>query len=1047
MLEPAHAAAHILRPSRRDLRYYEGVVNDYDASLVREAEVYILSQTGFSVASPEYETACAQLHDFHTQRGGIVCGGRDEDREAQRCTGNMETYEAGCCWSKLGQCAPRLQVIALCVMYMRTCSSPAERNWPIHEDVHTKKHNRLEFEKVAKLVEISANVRLLSHQRAGRGFALLWTLDESLLDVEGGIGTRPSWKGTDDSRTQQELESHIHSWQRDPCGSRAPPSEVAKVFGTRAATLSSCPRDDDNDYEGQEQEDERAGPTTATPAAQEADEWSDPEDVRRRIGKDALFGGGDFAGQGGVMGALLSDRESGCGGGVPGQRRAHVRSGVASSTDLPPVSDELHRGSPPNGGLRRLVKGPRRRLEERLAAGGDKEGLTGRDGGALEAGRCGTEVVAAVDGDPLRGVRDEGMSAGGGGGFSEFADLGMPPGESESRGDISVGMQAFLGQISALHSESFSPAMRGELMPSPPEAEGDEDPTPPRETSAERLDRLDSHRACLMARGDPRTQELARLLVEERQRQLGTFTPMPLDVKKVVHMDPPTGDRDGTQGEAATTEASRMGGDVEQGSHETGFAPPDDPRLAPNQPPRDEQRPEDTLHEAAGMPLPTDGGQSVGTHDVRPSAQPEGIAPTTGGKENVVGDVDVRGVEASVQADPVSTFRGGHRAKVNSEIIPREEVIDWHDGDRQEAPQILVVRTVVGPVVPHQASFPVDLGPRAHGRVPVVERRVGRGMCAPPVSPSAPSRERPQLRYVATPRGTLAFGCMIVEELEVHDGTDYTEIDTRIFMGSAPEGRLPHVQDFSWGPARPSLPSGAFIAAPSHGRAGPLSPPSVVAEQRGSLTPRSVAHRRRDTTDHARESRDTMLFSRIDQPWSETRRVTTSSTGRQPVLKGGSTSGSCRDVVASGFGGRGGDSGGMSGRREGTTGAAAGAANPSSTYCLREASIILEEPEVVTWVKQVQNVPIDRRQEGETLGADCLPMHRDSHRHDDLTAAGTGTSRVRKVIMDDNPDDPPEPFTTGRGEQRYRGRPRGTGRSHERALHRSRRDSQADDDR
>ncbi|GBG80177.1 hypothetical protein CBR_g30543 [Chara braunii] len=257
MLESAHAAAHLLCPSRQDLRYYEGVVSDCDARLVQEAETYILAQTWFSVASPDYEVACAQLHDIHTQRGGIAWRGRDGDREAQRCTDEVETYETGCWWWKCGQCGPQLQVIALCVMYMWTCSSPAERNRAFHEDVHTKKHNKLEFEKVVKLVEISANVRLLSHQRAGRDFALLWTVDESMLHMEGGIGTQPSWQGTDASRTQEDRE-----------------------------------RDDDSDDEDPKGEDERAGPA-AHPASQEADEWSDPEDVRRRSGGGDLLGEGD----------------------------------------------------------------------------------------------------------------------------------------------------------------------------------------------------------------------------------------------------------------------------------------------------------------------------------------------------------------------------------------------------------------------------------------------------------------------------------------------------------------------------------------------------------------------------------------------------------------------------------------------------------------------------------------------------------------------------------------------------------------------------------
>ncbi|GBG75504.1 hypothetical protein CBR_g20135 [Chara braunii] len=632
MLESAHVAAHLLCPSRRNLRYYEGVVSDYDASLVREAEVYILSQTGFSLASPEYETACAQMRDFHTRRGGIAWGGRDGDREAQRCTGDVETYEAGCWWSKWGQCAPQLQVIPLRVMYIWTCSSPAKKNRVVHEGVQTKKCNRLEFEKVAKLVEISANVRLLSHQGAGRGFALSWTVDGSLLDVEGGIGTRPSWKGTEDSRTQEELECQRRSWQRDPCGSRAPPGEVADVFGTRAATLRPYPRDDESDYKGREQEDERAGPTTATPAAQEVDEWSDPEDVRGRSGGDDFFGGVNLQGEEELWGCYGSpvEQQRPTSPGMRSVERERVH-GSAPSRGAELGCGGGAPGQPPDGRLRRSVKGPRQRLEE------IQERLAGGEGGV--------GVAAVVDGDAIGTVRDEGMPGGGGGDFSEFGNLGMPPGESESRGDISVGMQAVLREISVLHPETFSPAMCGELMQSSPEAEGDEDSTPSGETSEERLDRLDSRRACLMARGDPLTQELARLAVEERQRQLGTFTRASLDVETVVHMDPSTGARDGTQGEAALVEASRTGGDVEQSSHVVTAI---HTHVLPNQPPHDERRSEDTLHEAAGMPLPTglvegvvhmspgledeQTGQSVGVDDVRPSAQAEGIGPTTRGR-------------------------------------------------------------------------------------------------------------------------------------------------------------------------------------------------------------------------------------------------------------------------------------------------------------------------------------------------------------------------------------------------------------------------------
>ncbi|GBG82305.1 hypothetical protein CBR_g34589 [Chara braunii] len=348
MLEPAHAAAHLLCPSRRDLRYFEGVVSDYDASLVREAETYILSQTGFGVSSPDYETACAQLHDFHTRRGTIAWGGRDGDRDAQRCMGNAETYESGCWW---------------------------------------------------------------------------------LSDSEGD-------------------------------------------------------------------EDELAGPATAGPVADERDAWSDPEDVRRRSGGDDLFVGVDLEESSGgrhesppqrqrTMSAdprsLERERDPGFApsrgaeSGI-GHRPARVRTGTASSTALPTSTKQLRRQPVGDDRLHRLVRGPRQRLPDRLEVGsspvqgddGDRQRLARRDGGASAGGGGGAEVAAAVEAHEIWSAGDERIPmTGGGAGFSEFGDLGMPPGESvglargesESRGDISVGMQEFLGQISLADPSSFSPAM------------------------------------------------------------------------------------------------------------------------------------------------------------------------------------------------------------------------------------------------------------------------------------------------------------------------------------------------------------------------------------------------------------------------------------------------------------------------------------------------------------------------------------------------------------------------------------------------------------
>ncbi|GBG66109.1 hypothetical protein CBR_g55452 [Chara braunii] len=303
---------------------------------------------------------------------------------------------------------------------------------------------------------------------------------------------------------------------------------------------------------------------------------------------------------------------------------------------------------------------------------------------------------------------------------------------------------------------------------------------------------------------------------------------------------------------------------------------------------------------------------------------------------------------------------------------------------------------------------------------------------------------------------------MSAEELEEHGRTDLTEINRCIFKTVPEEGKLPHVEDLSWGPASPSLPSGCsvaapsgeaagglrsggsvaaasggaagdfpsggLVAAPSGGAAGPSSPMTAAPREGGSLTPRSVERRRRDTAQRAGELLDTMLFGRTDRPWSETRRVTTASVGHQPGLRGATTAVRRRDVIASRFGGRGGGGGGSCGQgdgiREGAGGGAASAVDPPLTYGLREAPIILQEPGVVTQLRQEKHVPLDRRWEGETSRTDGLPMLRESRRRDDLAAAGVDrTVRGRRVIMDDDPDERPvgpEPSAGRRGGQRRR---------------------------
>ncbi|GBG81726.1 hypothetical protein CBR_g32718 [Chara braunii] len=90
-------------------------------------------------------------------------------------------------------------------MHMWFCASPAERNWAVHEGIHTKKRNQLAFEKVVQLVEITANVRLTEYRRVGCGYVLPWQQDEGMLDCQAGLEVEPVRMGTRRGMTEEEI--------------------------------------------------------------------------------------------------------------------------------------------------------------------------------------------------------------------------------------------------------------------------------------------------------------------------------------------------------------------------------------------------------------------------------------------------------------------------------------------------------------------------------------------------------------------------------------------------------------------------------------------------------------------------------------------------------------------------------------------------------------------------------------------------------------------------------------------------------------------------
>ncbi|GBG88824.1 hypothetical protein CBR_g48438 [Chara braunii] len=174
MLEPAHAAAHLLNPRRRSLRYYESLqTTTDDAHVVEECDRFLLAQTGGDPVGRLYRTVRDQIWHFHSRRGDW--GYRQlSDAEADDCRGDRETERCAQWWFDHGRHHPELHTIAIRVMDLWTFASPAERNWAQHERINRVRRHKLGFAKLAQLVEIATNLKLAGWAQQGSGYVLPW---------------------------------------------------------------------------------------------------------------------------------------------------------------------------------------------------------------------------------------------------------------------------------------------------------------------------------------------------------------------------------------------------------------------------------------------------------------------------------------------------------------------------------------------------------------------------------------------------------------------------------------------------------------------------------------------------------------------------------------------------------------------------------------------------------------------------------------------------------------------------------------------------------
>ncbi|GBG88013.1 hypothetical protein CBR_g46384 [Chara braunii] len=349
LLEPAHAAAHLLNPKRRNFVYFHSPRRTDQQKKVAEMTLeYIYTQTGF-------------------------------DRQGDRYS-----------------CAPELCAIATRLMYTWVCASPAERNWALHERIHEKRRNGLDFTKLTEMVEMCTNKKLLACRQRRRGLVLSWgDLEEGLDDVP-----EPRRSGTlpPGSLTDEEIARQARRMQRASTV-RHPPA-VQTVFGRRAAHIELYHEEIEYD------------PSTDPHAADEmeAKPWTDPEDLEQR-GSDTPDVGDESDGESdheAVSDMRSRDRQSHCD--VDRMTPPLTR----SATDRGRRQTQVVRSSSEDEGGDRFDDGDaaddedsdvEREGPDRDKGHGDEHGFDGGDGsGPIEDGAGGALLVTP------------GRSAAGGGG-------------------------------------------------------------------------------------------------------------------------------------------------------------------------------------------------------------------------------------------------------------------------------------------------------------------------------------------------------------------------------------------------------------------------------------------------------------------------------------------------------------------------------------------------------------------------------------------------------------------------------------------------------
>ncbi|GBG83901.1 hypothetical protein CBR_g37772 [Chara braunii] len=185
MRQPAHAAAYLLDPRRRDI----SLLTDRSSPVVQSALDHLARCQGAGWESDSLHKLWQALWTFHCEdpRYWPKNGAHwwDEFAVKDAAEGGMH---AAMWWELHGGQEPRLQTIVKRVLGMWSTASPCERNWSTHDFIHTKRRNRLSAESVEKLVFIHGNLQLLSaSRRTDRRYIDVWEdhVEDPAEEIDG----------------------------------------------------------------------------------------------------------------------------------------------------------------------------------------------------------------------------------------------------------------------------------------------------------------------------------------------------------------------------------------------------------------------------------------------------------------------------------------------------------------------------------------------------------------------------------------------------------------------------------------------------------------------------------------------------------------------------------------------------------------------------------------------------------------------------------------------------------------------------------------------